>query len=78
MDTEIPTPLDLRTPEKVLKHFHAHGITVSGWCRENKFSRSIVNALLHRNAPGLRGQSHRAAIALGLKAEPPQGYDHEC
>jgi gp16 family phage-associated protein len=60
----------LRTPSEVLDHFHATGVTVAGWCRQNGFSRSVVNALLHRNAPGLRGESHRAAIALGLKADP--------
>ncbi len=78
MDTKIPNHSTLRTPADVLKYFHANGITVTGWSREHGFSRSIVNALLHRGTPGLRGQAHRAAIALGLKAAPQQGYDHEC
>ncbi|HRJ52291.1 MAG TPA: hypothetical protein PLE99_05965 [Candidatus Thiothrix moscowensis] len=68
MDTS-PNPT-LLTPEQVLANFRATGTTVAGWCRLYKFNRSTVNALLHRNAPGLRGESHRAAIALGLKADP--------
>lgn len=69
MDTEIPRP-GLRTAAQALADFHATGVTVAEWCRQNGFSRNVVNALLHRNAPGLRGESHRAAIALGLKADP--------
>jgi gp16 family phage-associated protein len=69
MDTEIPSP-GLRTAAQVLADFHATGTPVAKWCRQNGFSRNVVNALLHRNAPGLRGESHRAAIALGLKADP--------
>lgn len=71
--TMPPTYPPLRTPQEVLAHFHATGVTVAGWCRDNGFSRGVVNALLHKGAPGLRGQSHRAAIALGLKAAPEKG-----
>lgn len=64
----------LRTPTEVLSHFRATGTSVAGWCRANGFSRSVVNALLHKGAPGLRGQSHKAAVALGLKAAPEEVY----
>ncbi len=67
---DIPSQTTLRTPADVLREFRRNGVTVAGWCREQGFSRSVVNALLHRGAPGLRGQSHKAAIALGLKPVP--------
>ncbi|MDD5392861.1 MAG: hypothetical protein PHE17_07555 [Thiothrix sp.] len=71
MDTDTPRPA-LRTPEAVLTDFHWRGITVTGWCRANGFSRHVVNSVLHRYTPGLRGEAHRAAVALGIKAAPEQ------
>lgn len=79
--TDTLSQTTLHTPADVLREFHRKGITVAGWCREQGFSRSVVNALLHRGAPGLRGQSHKAAIALGLKPAPDNDLqgdaDHE-
>jgi gp16 family phage-associated protein len=71
MDTKTPAQT-LRTPEQVLAWFRADGITVAGWCRGHGFSRSVVNSVLHRYTPGLRGEAHRAAVALGIKAAPEQ------
>ena len=78
--TLSPHSNTLRTPEEVLAWFRTNGITIAGWCRENGFSRSVVNALLYQNLPGRRGQAHQAAIALHLKAAPEQaqvGGNHE-
>jgi gp16 family phage-associated protein len=71
MKTSITHPT-LRTPEEVLAWFRVNGINISAWCRENGFSIHVVNALLYKNQPGKWGQSHRAAVALGLKAAPQQ------
>ncbi len=79
--TDTPSQTTLRTPADVLREFRRNGVTIAGWCREQGFSRSVVNALLHNGAPGLRGQSHKAAIALGLKPVPDNNLqgeaDHE-
>jgi gp16 family phage-associated protein len=71
MKTSITHPT-LRTPEQVLAWFRANGIGIASWCRENGHSRNVVNALLYKNFPGKQGKSHRAAVALGLKAAPEQ------
>ena len=78
--TLSPHPNTLRTPDEVLAWFRTNGISIAGWCRENGFSRNVVNSLLHTRLPGLRGQAHQAAIALHLKAAPEQaqvGGNHE-
>jgi gp16 family phage-associated protein len=78
--TLSPHPNTLRTPDEVLAWFRTNGISIAGWCRENGFSRNVVNSLLHAGLPGLRGQAHKAAIALRLKAAPEQaqvGENHE-
>ncbi len=59
-----------RTPEQVRAEFLAYGITVSGWCREHGFSRMVVVDLLRGRGLGIRGECHRAAVALGLKPDP--------
>lgn len=50
--------------------FRAHGINVSAWAREHGFKRQVVVDLLHDRIKGFRGEAHRAAVALGLKADP--------
>lgn len=60
----------LRTPEQVREWFIANGINVSEWARANGVSRYTVYDLLRGKRVGRRGDSHRAAIALGMKADP--------
>lgn len=58
----------LKTPEQVREEFRAAGITVTEWARVNRFNRMTVVDLLLGRQKGLRGEAHRAAVALGLKA----------
>lgn len=47
--------------------FEASGISVAEWARVRGFSTGLVYQVLEGNRKCLRGQSHRIAIALGLK-----------
>lgn len=58
------------TAEELRAEFIAYGITVSGWCREHGFSRMVVVDLLRGHGKGMRGEAHRAAVALGMKPDP--------
>lgn len=57
----------LRTPEETRRLIEASGISIAEWARENKFSRALVYQVLEGKRRCLRGQSHRIAVALGLK-----------
>lgn len=57
----------LKTREQVLADFKSAGITFSEWARANGFHRMTVVDLLRGARQGLRGETHRCAVALGLK-----------
>lgn len=57
----------LKTREQVLADFKAAGITFSEWARANGFHRMTVVDLLRGARQGLRGETHRCAVALGMK-----------
>ena len=56
-----------KTREQVQAEFQAAGITLSEWARANGFHRMTVVDLLRGSRIGLRGETHRCAVALGLK-----------
>ena len=56
-----------KTLEQVQADFKAAGITLSEWARANGFHRMTVVDLLRGARQGLRGETHRCAVALGLK-----------
>jgi gp16 family phage-associated protein len=47
--------------------FDQAGISISEWARANGFSGSLVYQVLEGKRLCKRGQSHRIAVALGLK-----------
>lgn len=57
-----------RTREEVKDAFTAHGVTVVEWARAHGFSADSVYAVLLGRTRGTRGESHRIAVALGLKS----------
>lgn len=63
-------PQRLRTPEQVRRWFSENGISQAEWSRKHGFSAWVVRDLLRGKRHGLRGEAHRAAIALRLKPEP--------
>jgi len=60
--------------ERARAAFAASGTSVSDWARERRFSPKLVAMVLRGDRPCLRGESHRIAVALGLKADaaPPR------
>jgi gp16 family phage-associated protein len=53
--------------ENIRRQFFAHGRTVTDWAKENGFERHLVYSVLSGRSRALRGESHRIAVALGLK-----------
>jgi gp16 family phage-associated protein len=58
----------IRTSAQVLEEFKSTGISISSWARENGFNPSLVYQILRNEDIPQRGQSHRIAVTLGLKA----------
>lgn len=63
----IPYP---QTPETALNYIRLNGLCVSELSRQFKIQRYAFVDLLRGQAKGYRGDSHRAAIVLGLKPAP--------
>lgn len=64
--TPTTTP-KLKSPADLRKQFEESGISYAAWAREHKTSRVLVYQLLAGVKKGLRGESHRVAVLLGLK-----------
>lgn len=58
------------TLEQAKAWFYANGESVSDWAKAHGFRREIVYAVLAGRTRGYRGEAHRVAVALGLKAPP--------
>lgn len=71
-DTE-PTDLTpttatiLKTPEEVKREFERAGTSIREWAKANGFDFQAVYGVLNGRFKGGRGNSHRIAVALGLK-----------
>lgn len=57
----------LRTTGDVLEEFSLRGISVAAWARHHGFNPTLVYQVLRSQQVPSRGQSHRIAVALGLK-----------
>ena len=57
----------IRTAQEALDEFRSRGISVAAWSRHNGFNPTLVYQVLHARSIPARGQSHRIAVALGLK-----------
>lgn len=62
----LPLPWP-QTPESARQHIKAKGLCVSEIGRVTEINRNTFVALLSGQQKGLRGNSHRAAVLLGLK-----------
>jgi len=61
----------LASHERVRAAFLNSGISISAWATVNGFSSGLVYQVLEGKRKCVRGQSHRIAIALGLKTGNP-------
>lgn len=57
----------LKTREEVLADFTAKGISIHKWAIDNGLLPSIVYGVLNGRLTGRIGESHKAAVKLGLK-----------
>lgn len=75
LDITLPLPYP-QTPKSARALLRAHGVPITELAREIGVPRMTVVDLLRGLGKGHRGESHRAAIALGLKADPDTiGFD---
>lgn len=57
----------LKTREEILADFDIRGKSVRGWAIEHKLQPAVVHGLLKGRLSGRIGESHKAAVLLGLK-----------
>lgn len=60
--------------ETVRTAFEAEGISIREWARQNGFKPRTVYAVLYGQVKCTRGEGHRIAVALGLKAAPAHPF----
>lgn len=61
-------PQSTKTIAQVKRDFLEAGISVAEWARANGFDRMTVVDVLRGHRQGKRGEAHRVAVALGIKA----------
>ncbi|WP_136067115.1 DNA-binding protein [Modicisalibacter radicis] len=60
----MPAPL---TREQARNELERRGISIAEFSRAHKLNPNLVHDLLAGRKKGLRGESHRAAVLLGIK-----------
>ena len=60
----------LKTPAQARAEFVRKGVSIAAWARDNKVQPNLVYEILRGSSRRrcLRGQSHRVAVLLGIKA----------
>ena len=66
MSRTSTTPL--LTIEEARKRLEARGESIAEFARRNKLNTRSVYGVLYGNNKGRRGDAHKAAVALGIKA----------
>lgn len=56
-----------KTPETVRAEFYRKGITFNEWAHRHGFKYQNVIAVMNGRTKCRRGESHKIAVALGLK-----------
>lgn len=62
--------MTLRTPEQARAWLESHGVSQAEFCRYHGLQRMVLTDLLRGHARAKRGESHRAAVLLGMKPAP--------
>lgn len=55
---------------QVKTRFAAEGVSIAEWARARGFNVLTVYRVLSGKAKGIRGESYRIAVAVGLKKPP--------
>lgn len=61
--------------QQVRDEFLSRGVSIAEWSRQRGYSCALVYQVLRGGKRCLRGQSHRIALALGLKPGVPGGVE---
>lgn len=56
-----------KSRKQVKAEFAARGESIAAWARRNKFETVTARRVLNGEAKALYGESHRVAVALGIK-----------
>lgn len=67
MERGLSKAKKVKTREEVRADFRRAGKTVVSWAKEHGFCPTMVYLVLSGKRIGLRGQSHRIAVLLGVK-----------
>lgn len=68
-----------RTPDQIRAEFQRKGVSIAGWATAHGFNTNLVFEVLAGRKKGVRGQSHKIAVMLGLKEgeiADPRDIDH--
>jgi gp16 family phage-associated protein len=65
----------MKAPSQIKKDFEAEGISVAQWAREHGYKAHLVYNVVNGLSKYKRGESHRIAVALGIKQDPSGKYD---
>lgn len=57
----------MKTREQALIDIRHRGETVCGWARKYGFNPRLVRAVIYGSVKGKWGESHKIAVALGIK-----------
>ncbi len=60
--------MSLRTADEARAELESKGVSITEWALANKFTPNLVFEVLAGRKKAIRGQSHRIAVKLGLKA----------
>lgn len=63
----------MTSDQAIKRQFADYGVTIRQWAEERGFSEGLVYAVIAGKSKGTRGQSHKIAVALGLKPNPAGG-----
>lgn len=58
---------ELKTAEEAKSEIKKNGLTIAKWAMKNGLPPSVVYAVLKGSLQGNYGDSHRAAVLLGMK-----------
>lgn len=60
--------MTLRTPDEAREELRRKGVSISQWAIANGFATNLVFEVLSGRKKAVRGQAHKIAVKLGIKA----------
>jgi len=64
---EFASPSRLLTPKEARAKLEEQGLSIARWAKSHGLNPNTVSDLLNGRKKGVRGESHNAAVLLGLK-----------